>query len=154
MSSKNDVLDKLLVKANEQNISFVRISNSSSQVDPQILERIKTISSFKDYDELDRMIEDENIYAATWLGCQHGILGLLNPFDIWIIEDAHWITESVALCSLILCKKFIMVGKPKEPKMSSDESIEHPENSNENLFRRLSRMHKDEISQLSCAYIE
>ena len=114
VAKNNNILDNLLIQANEMNISFIRITNTSSQVDPLISERIKTISSFKDYEELDDMLKNENIFAATCLGCQHGILGLLNPFDIWIVLDADIITEPVVLCSLILWKKFIMIGKSKD----------------------------------------
>ena len=84
------------------------------------------------------------IYATTWLGSQHGILRLLNPFDIWIIEDSDWISEPATLCSLILCKKFIMVGKAR----NSVSEIEGYDGSDENLFQRLARIYKDEISQL------
>ena len=143
-SSKNDSLDSLLVEASEQNVSFVRVANKASEVDTRIKDKVKIISSFKSYQEIDGIIKNENIYATTWLGSQHGILRLLNPFDIWIIEDADWISEPVALCSLVLWKKFIMVGKAR----NSITEIEGYDGLNENLFQRLARICKDEISQL------
>ena len=153
VAKNNNILDNLLIQANEMNISFIRITNTSSQVDPLISERIKTISSFKDYEELDDMLKNENIFAATCLGCQHGILGLLNPFDIWIVLDADIITEPVVLCSLILWKKFIMIGKSKDEPILVQKGSEDS-NEKENLFSRLVKSHSKYISRLSWTYIE
>ena len=100
------------------------------------------------------MIENENIYATTCLDCQHWILGLFKRFDIWIIEDADWITEPVALCSLILCKKFIMIGNTKDVITEYDKKIDGFDEPSENLFQRLARKHKNDVSKLTCTDFE
>jgi len=82
VSSKNDMVDHLMLKLHDKKVSFVRITNSPSQVDPTITEKVKTASGFSDESELDEMLKKEHIYASTCLGCQNGILGLIRPFDV------------------------------------------------------------------------
>ena len=134
VSSKNEVLDNILVKAKQEGVPFVRITNSPSQVHEDITDKIKTGKSFKDSEELDEMMKTEYIYASSCLGCQNNILGLIKPFDVCVVVHAEKIKEAVALGGMILAKKCIMIG--------TKESEE--ENSQESLFKRLSEELKED----------
>ena len=72
-SSKNDSLDSLLVKASEQNVSFIRVANKASEVDTRIKDKVKIISSFKSYEEIDGIIKNENtVFDAVQSPCEFG----------------------------------------------------------------------------------
>ena len=145
VGSKNEFIDALLIKAKKRDISFIRISNSPSQVNEEITDRVKTKSSFTTSEELDEMLKTENIYASTCLGCQNGILGLIKPFDVCIMTNAEYVKEPVALGALILAKKFIMCGTfDKESDKKTQDS----------LFKRLIGEHGDEMSYLEKSFEE
>jgi ABC-type multidrug transport system fused ATPase/permease subunit len=148
VSSKNNLLDELLLKAQEKDVSFVRVTNSPSQVHHMITETVRKSTGFKDSNELDEMLNNENIYASTCLGCQNALLGLIKPFDVCIVENAESISEAVVLGALVLCKKFIMAGNVS---VKSDQVDTDRDNT---LFTRLIDKHQNKMAHLSCTYIE
>jgi superfamily I DNA and/or RNA helicase len=99
------------------------------------------------------MLDRENIYAVTCHGSQNAILSIINPFDVCIVENAESIKEPTALCSLILCKKFILAGSTEVVKAENDDS-EEKEQQEPTLFHRLLGQGIDNVTQLNYTYLD
>ncbi|BFZ18502.1 hypothetical protein BsWGS_21541 [Bradybaena similaris] len=138
-SYTHSAVDNILLKLKESDIPFLRLGRRG-RIHPlilphsaEILTSSMTVNSVLD---LKKFYDSYNVVATSALGMNHPMFKH-RQFDLCIVDEASQVLQPACLGPLFHCRKFVLVGDPKQlpPVVQSREARNL--GMDESLFARL-----------------
>ena len=95
------------------------------------------------YNEKSHLLVLQNIVATSCLGTNHPLF-TRRQFDVCIVDEASQVIQPACLGPLFCCKKFVLVGDPKQlpPVVQSKEARYHTGPPSEKVPLNICKMHR------------
>ncbi|PJF16535.1 hypothetical protein PSACC_03651 [Paramicrosporidium saccamoebae] len=149
-SYTHSAVDNLLTKIRATGVSVLRLGNAE-RVEDSLKDVIINEENYKTIQAMRTAIQGTQVFGTTCLGSNHPILGHIE-FDYCIVDEASQITVPAVLGSIMLAKRFILVGDHNQlpPLVRSKSAIAL--GLNESLFKILAEQHPTAVATLRKQY--
>ncbi|XP_059175966.1 DNA replication ATP-dependent helicase/nuclease DNA2-like [Physella acuta] len=115
-SYTHSAVDNILMKLKEDDVRFLRLGRRG-RIHPSILphcaEILTSDPSINSVQKLKEFYDSFDIVATSCLGINHAIFKQ-RSFDVCIVDEASQVLQPACLGPLYHCKKFVLVGDPKQ----------------------------------------
>ncbi|CAG5133176.1 unnamed protein product [Candidula unifasciata] len=138
-SYTHSAVDNILLKLKESDIPFLRLGRRG-RIHPLILphsaEVLTSSTAINTVQELKKFYNSYDVVATSALGVNHPMFKQ-RQFDLCIVDEASQVLQPACLGPLFHCRKFVLVGDPKQLPPVVQSRAARNLRMDESLFARL-----------------